>query len=50
MHFPVFLAGHTLFSIPLPLSTIKTFVSGLSFVISSAVKIPAGPAPTITTS
>src|SRR3712207_7562499 len=46
-HLPVFLAGHVLFSILLPLSIIKTFSFGFNLVASKAVNIPAGPAPTI---
>src|SRR5690606_26924723 len=47
---PVCLAGQTRFSMLRPLSTMRMLALLLSRVNSSAVKIPAGPAPTTTTS
>jgi hypothetical protein len=49
-HVPVILAGHFLFDSDLPLSITSTLAFGQSSYSSSAVNMPAGPAPTIITS
>ena len=49
-HFPVVRAGQTRLSMLRPASTSRIFVPGASFVSSSAVKMPAGPAPMMITS
>ena len=49
-HFPVIRAGHLRSAMARPLSISNTFFVSSCFISSSAVKMPAGPAPMMTAS